>query len=464
MKTKTAYTILISWVISVIPLTWLGYGSDGDAWRIANTAKAISVTGQYLRSRTTGFPLFELSVTPLVNIGQWYLSNLLPFVFGIMMLIALIRLVRKGEIRHPKITVFSLMFLPVVVKNATSTMDYIPALALLIWAYVSLLERKWVLAGLFIGIACGFRPTSGLFVIPVAILSYLETKKPIHAIQILLIAFISGVISYSPALLKYGMPNPFPGIQLDQQITILITGYNALRLFGIVQTLALGVCFSIIVRQVLVNKNVTPFFIFHFSNILVWILLFLLLPEEPEYLLPIIPSVIFILDRYLSKRVFVFISVLLLSYHTFQVDALGGQSGERYIKVAFRAGLTVQDIQDRIFKLSIREAADQYVTSTKTILMYGYPEIPAANDRWVIRNIKNDMYCQQDGNLCISSRILDENRLEALNSEGFRLIVWRGEMWEYYRTGTSLPNYIEVIEDLSTFFGTPISGKALNQQ
>jgi hypothetical protein len=74
------------------------------------------------------------------------------------------------------------------------------------------------------------------------------------------------------------------------------------------------------------------------------------------------------------------------------------------------------------------------------------------------------MYCQRGGNLCVSGRIRDEEQLTALHTEGFRLVVWRGEMWEYYRTDASLPNYVEVIDDLSAFFGVPISGQAINQR
>ncbi|MCZ7552245.1 MAG: hypothetical protein M5U05_06610 [Anaerolineales bacterium] len=95
MERKTAYIVLLSWIISVMPLTWLGYGSDGDAWSVAKAAKTIYLTRQYVRSRSTGFPLFEVTVTPLVNIGQWYLSNLLPLLFGIMIFMALIRPKRK---------------------------------------------------------------------------------------------------------------------------------------------------------------------------------------------------------------------------------------------------------------------------------------------------------------------------------------------------------------------------------
>jgi hypothetical protein len=356
------------------------------------------------------------------------------------------------------------MFLPVVVKNATSTMDYIPALALLIWAYVSLVEHKWTLAGLFIGIACGFRPTAGLFVIPAAIFTYVETKRHLQVFHLIMISLTCGVIAYSPVLLTYGgIPTPYGDIKLDLKTMILLMGYNALRLFGIVQTLVLGIVSAGIARKLAVNKNLSPFILFHFSNILVWVLLFLFLPDEPEYLMPIVPSIIFVLDKFLSKNSFIFVTAILLSYNIVQVDVLGGESGKRYLEVAFRPGFTIMDIQDRLFQLSTRNAADNYITSARTVLMLYAPWITSDNELWILDD-KYNMYRQQTGNLFLSSGQIRDERLETLHSEGFRLVAWRGQIWEWYITGTSLPDYVEVFDDLSDFFGTPIYGKELNQR
>ena len=58
--------------------------------------------------------------------------------------------------------------------------------------------------------------------------------------KILLSSFISGVIAYSPALLMYRMPSfPIVSIKPDQKTLVLKFGYNALILFGIVQSVVL---------------------------------------------------------------------------------------------------------------------------------------------------------------------------------------------------------------------------------
>lgn len=447
------------------PLCLLGYGSDGDAWSVAGAATRMWQTGHYVKSRTTGFPLFEIIETPFVRFGGWYLSNLFVLACGMTMVAALLFLARRGHLSHPFLSVTTVAFLPVIIKNSTSTMDYVPALACLLLAYAAMLQSRWGLAATLIGVACGFRPTSGLFVVPLCVFLYIQQRSWALVLRTFGIALLCGLLAYSPAFLTYGLPNPYGSISLDVQTRLLIGGYNGLRLFGIPQTLVLlFVVVGIVWQQVRSRSAMPPLLLFHVVNVLVWLGLFVLLSDEPEYLLPIVPSVVFVLDKALDVRRFATVSMLLLSYHVVQLDVLGGQSGDREFHVAVRPGFTLEDIQDRVFKLSTREAATRHVVTEKTLLMFGTPWITAANPAWV-SDSQYGLVRQATGNLYVSGRIRDEDRLKRLKSDGFRIVVWRGEMWEYLRTGnTYWHHYVEVVDDLSTFFGTPIRGVAINQR
>ena len=302
LKRKTFSIIVFLWFVSTLAFTCLGYGSDNDAWLVAENARIIARIGEYTRSRTVGFPLFELAVTPLVNRGQWYLSNMLPLSFGFLIFAALYRLLNINEFRYPFVTIVTLMYLPIIIKNASSTMDYIPSLALLMWAYVFLRESKWIPAGLMIGVATGFRPTSILFAIPAVVYSFTETKRIRQASNLLLVSVLSGAFTFSPVLLKYGFNVSPLSTHLKGKMLLFITGYHALRLFGIPQTIVIGVALIAITYRVMHQEKMNPYFLFHFSNLFIWSLLFLRFPYEPEYMLPLVPSVIFLLDRYLSKN------------------------------------------------------------------------------------------------------------------------------------------------------------------
>ena len=457
--------LLVGWCLLVLPLTFLGYGSDGDAWLVAETAERIWAQREYIASRTTGFPLFELAVTPLVQAGEWFLSNLVAMAGGAALLLALFRLGRQGHVRRPLLVVLGLAFSPIIIKNSSVTMDYVPALAAMTWAYVMLLEGRHTLCGLLIGLACGFRPSSGLFVIPCAVYLLVQTRRLGPSFRLGIIAFVAGVVAYSPSLLKYGIRSPMQGITLDARTMVLIGGYNITQLFGIIATLALMAVLGLAMLRRLRERSDylrSPHFALHVVNVLLWLALFTLIPEETEYLLPLMPSVVFLLDALAPDRAAVAVTALVLVQHVVAFDVLGGTSGDRHIEPAIRPGFTIADIQDRRFKLSTRDAATRYDARVPTVLMLGYAWIPSRHDRWTWDPVY-DMARQSDGRLYVSSPIRDEDVLKRLKSDGFRLVVWNNAKWQYTRTGNRFwQQYVEVVDDLDDFFGRPIAGRPVH--
>ena len=463
MSRKTARAVILIWCATVLPQAMLGYGSDADAWRVAEAATAIWKSGEYAVSRSIGFPLFELLVTPLVAFGQWYLSNLVAVVAGLAVLVAFLRLGQEGKLRCPLLTPVAVSFLPLLLTNASSTMDYVPALALLVWSYVALLNRRWEVAAVLVGVACGFRPTSGLFALPLVVYVYMGTGRVTTALRTLALVIGVGLAAYSPVLLWYGLPTWRTTIALDTTTRLLITAHNGLKYLGIVQTAVLGSLLMPPLWQRLRAGVPSAFVVFHVLNIALWVGLFLVQGDEPEYLLPSAPSVILLADRLLTKATWRIAVATLLLYSLVQIDVLGGESGARKFAPAVATGVVIRDVQDRRFKLSTRELAGAHAVSQKTLLMFGASWIPVANDAWV-RDEKYNVHRQRDGLLFLSPRILDEERLHQLRDSEFRLLVWRGDKWEYLRDKTApwLDN-VEVINDLSTFFGGPVKGRALSE-
>ena len=470
--------IVLVWTFVALPFTFLGFGSDPDAWLVASTAYRMQSTGAYACSRSTCFPLHEILSTPLVLASdlmpfhnplaladQWYLSNLLSLAAGMACLLALFRLSRGSEFHQPLWVVVTFGFLPVVLKNSASTMDYLPALALLIWAYVFMREEKWLAAALLIGLACGSRPSSGLFLLPVSVYAWQTEHRPALVIKMWVIGGLSALLAYSPVLITRGIPNPAPGVAWGLKTTLLAGGYYALRLFGILQSLVLvGVLGYLLFRALKAGGFRDTWLVFHLVNLAVWIVLFIWMPAEPEYLLPLVPSVIFLLDRLAGRKTLIVLTVLLLSYHLVQFDLLGGESGKRLFEPAVQPGFTIQDVQDRLWKLSTRRAASQYQAVEPTLLMYGMEWILPGNPAWEY-DTDHKLYRQVDGQLYLSGRIMNEAFLRQLKSDGFRIYAWQGEKSEYIRSGnTYWQIYAEVIDDLSAFFSVPLVGKALNQR
>ena len=94
--------VVVAWLLVTLPLVNLGYGSDVDAWIVANNGEQIWESHTYTKSRSMGFPLFELAITPLVHLGGWAASNLASVVAGLTFVGAVWALVRLQHLRHPK--------------------------------------------------------------------------------------------------------------------------------------------------------------------------------------------------------------------------------------------------------------------------------------------------------------------------------------------------------------------------
>lgn len=443
-------------------MTFLGYGTHNDSWTVALISEEIWQKGEYIASRSTGFPLFELSITPLVHLGGWYLANLLSVLFGIIIVFALFYLSDKNQLKHPLLVILSIAFLPIIITNASSTVDNIPALAFLIWAYCEVISGRYYLSAILVGIACGFRPTSGLYIIPCMVYCYKKEMNLPAPLKMGVIATLVGVIAYSPVLFKYGLLSPYQAItkSINMITIVLVGGYSFLGLFGILPTI---IIMGVILYFILKPKNPeylnSPDYYFHLTVIAVFIILFCFAPYKPYYLLPIVPSVILIIDKITTKKIFLALTILLLSYHLISFDLKAGVSGEEYISPSINRGHTIKDIQDRVFKLSTRKLATNYIADQPTVLMLGHFWIAGANKEWVFDE-KERMLRQKNGNLYVSKRILEEPWLKELKEKGFRLVVWNKEKWEYIRSGNKIwRNYVEVIDDLDDFFGVHVKGK-----
>ena len=449
--------LAVLWALVVAPLTLLGFGSDTDAWLVADVTDYIVAQGRYLRSRSTGFPLFELAVTPLVQAGNWYLSNQLAFAGGLALFWVLGTLARRGHYRHPWLVLIAIMFLPVVVKNASVTMDYLPALALLAGAYLLLVDGRVTAAALCIGVATGFRPSSLALAGPAALYVWRRTGRLTPAVQLAVVAAVAGLAAFSPSLLRgeFGLARTIPALK---------GAYNALRLVGVLQAAVLLALFALWRPRILDLVRAwraEPLVLFHAAVIATWVVIFAPMPDEPEYLLPAIPSAIWLLDRALTRRQLATVTAVLLSYHAIGLDVGGTRGGTRAPVASLGAGFTVADVQDRLFKLSLREHATNWRGTTPTLLMEQALAITTRNPAWVLDPVVNE-YRQRDGHLYVSLRYYHEDTVRRFREQGLRVVAMKSREWEFHQPlrDTAWP-YIDFVDDLEALLGAPIRGQPM---
>jgi hypothetical protein len=447
--------VALVWLLATIPMLDLGYGSDVDAWLVADRAGDIWSSGTYLRSRSTGFPMYELAATPLVHFGGWRASNSLALIGGLAILILLVRLARRGVFRHPSIAIIAFMFLPVMIKNSTSTMDYVPALALLIASLVALVEERPYVCAVLIGIACGFRPTSGLFIVPSAVFEWWRSGQKRRPVAMIAFATCTGLAAFSPSL-RLG------GFGIARTTPFFKGVYSATKLFGLAQTIALCFVFAAMFwqpRRELLRRPMNPFLIFHVVNLLVWSAVFIALPDEPEYLLPAALSVVLLIDMYASRRLFAATAAILLSYHVVALKVAGTRGGTRHASIHVAAGYTIDDVNDRRFKMWLREAAANWRSRAPTLFMEQLLPPVVGRPGWIYDE-EGEYSRQMNGSLAVSQRITDPARLEALHAKGFTVVVWSLHEWEYQLPETAgAHRFVVFVDDPGQLFGLPVRGR-----
>jgi hypothetical protein len=68
LEARTIGLILAFGFLSRVPFVGPGFGSDSDAWRVANSARRLAETGVYVPSRMPSYPLHEFTSAALYKI------------------------------------------------------------------------------------------------------------------------------------------------------------------------------------------------------------------------------------------------------------------------------------------------------------------------------------------------------------------------------------------------------------
>jgi len=301
-------------LLSRIPFMFSGYGLDPDAYYILLSARKIWVTGQYWMSRAPGYPLFEIVCALFTKGGFWtksyLITNGMTILICLLTIFPLVKILEELEVENPRWLLIIFYFIPIVWIQSTCTMDYMWAFFFLLMSYYFYLIQKYWWGAIFLGIAVGFRITSGLMIFPLSVQLLWQEKKLKPVFSSLIIFGLTAVLAYSPVLLSYGFsfwdyaPNTFP---------FFVWGYRTIsQLFGLP-------AFFLLIFGLLVfpfKKRNKKIFNAHFSVLLLIVisysLLFFKLPAETAYLIPIIPFGLILLDRLFPRRFFVVFCILLL--------------------------------------------------------------------------------------------------------------------------------------------------------
>jgi hypothetical protein len=373
MKQRTILLWLLLVVLSRIPLIITGYGSDGDAWRVAESALRIWNEGIYEASRFPGFPVYEFLSVVFVGIGGSALSNVATLVVFLLSLVPLKKIVESWGVPMPGLFLVVFSFLPIVWKNSAATMDYLWGLAGIVMAIWLVIEQRFLLGGIMLGLAAGTRITHLAFLLPFLLIIPRGQKK--HLIVFVLSSIGIAAACYIPVVLSPSWgeltENFFSQIWKESLwTTASVNVYRILYSVGLMGFLGV-VAIAVLQRRRWKDLRHHAGFMFSFACIVMVLLLFVFLPGEREYLIPMMPFLLILIFLAGTKEHLVVVSILLLSFSFFSVDVIEHDTPTPRARFAFTQGIVLKELSERRQAMEWREQILSIDLPDSSIVMIG---------------------------------------------------------------------------------------------
>jgi len=322
--------LLISFLILVsrIPFIYNSPGFDLDNWRVLWTGKYIHTHGRYIASRFPGYPVSEYIASFVYDV-PYYIFNLITVIFSVLCSIIFFLILKKLRYKESLLAAITFSFIQTIVINSMVSMDYMWSLFFMLLATYAILENKFSVTGLLLGLMVVIRFTSICFIPAFFYLIYKMSNKKINVlIKLSFILFITIFVAFTPVFRTYGL-NIFPRLSIwkfePKKIFSFLTLYN----FGFLGTITLGISIVImiwsIVKKVKIDiQNHNPLKIFSVIIIFLNIIIIIRYPFENAYLIPMIPFLLLLIcvtwENKIMKRI-LFIS-LIISPYLFHVSSM----------------------------------------------------------------------------------------------------------------------------------------------
>ncbi len=304
---------------SRLPFLGPGYGSDPDAWRVANTARAIAANHRYQASRLPGFPVQELVSASLWRGGPLALN-------GVGALLTALgagwfaRSLRRLGTRDAGLAALALASTPAVYVASTSALDYGWALGFGLGALDLALAGRAGWAGVLVGLAAGCRLTSLALLVPLGLLLRREgAPRGSSLVRFGLAALAGSATVMLPPFLTYGAgflsvyERGYPRLLfVAKSATVDVWGIpGTAALVGAAGAWAPGLRAPRRVASIPARPNLRVIWAAA-SGIVIYAAAFLRLPHEGDYLIMAAPFVLLLGAATLERRWFVVLCAALL--------------------------------------------------------------------------------------------------------------------------------------------------------
>lgn len=325
-------------LLTRIPWIFSGYGLDPDSSRVVVVARYLVDSGNYVPSRFPGYPVHEylVALVTLLSPSPPFVNGLTA-VFSCVAFIFFFLLVRELSIDHHLLLSFAFIMTPVIYVNSVSTIDYVIALSFMLGGVYYGIRKSYIKSGIFTGLAIGTRLTYILMIFPMLIIVYKNAngyKDVLRKYLLFLIACaVIVILCYAYSFYEYGLSflrfydiSKYPSAMILLK-KALFDVWGAIGMASFMYLVLVVVSSKRrIAKLVDVFRQQPLVFLFCVTSIVIYTALFMRLPLESGYLVPIVPFVFILIGILVSeffdrRHAYIFYMALILS--PFLISSLG---------------------------------------------------------------------------------------------------------------------------------------------
>ena len=344
--------LVLSFILTRIPLLNLGFGIDADAWRIANSAFDLKYSHIYHTSRFPGYPFPEYVNSLIIGHG-WLATNSATMLLSLISIIFFAWILKDLNVKNKGLLVLTYAFFPILWINSTNTMDYMWAMTFVVIAWFFVLRKKYVLAGLMMGLAVGSRITSVILLPSFTYLIFSEDKKIKNMLYFNITVAIVSFFLFLPLFLQYGVKfiTYYPG-KMTIMERIFWTVVKIVSFLGPTPAFFALILLFLTAKELfrkIVERDKEILFLL--SAILMIFILFIKAPFEREYLIPMVPFGLLLINKICRKELIILLCFLILLNAFVSFPAVKRNNEGKITISAFGNGMIKRNIEERTEQL-----------------------------------------------------------------------------------------------------------------
>lgn len=351
-----------------LPFVFLGFGADGDTYSLVAAAQALRDGDGYRVSRAPGFPAHEVASAALLTFRSVG-TNLGSLACALVTLWSFLRIAGTYAMPHRHLLAAVLAVHPLFWINATSTIDYVWGLALMLSAHLALIRQHGVLAGVLAGTAVGTRITAIVWLAAWAVAA--ATRARPDRRPVVLALTVGSVV----AIAWYVLPFVHAGYSLDflwpvgrdrflayyvpewslvdRAVRVAFKNVVFWGLAGFVVLVPLLLKSVAWLRPAATEGRARELIIVSVAIIAGFEIAFFVVPAEPAYLLPIVPYLLFLLGLAgrATRRWLTTLGVAVGSAAVVQISLLAPEStagSTPRLRPSITSGALLTDVRERV--------------------------------------------------------------------------------------------------------------------